>query len=37
MIVDRSYDMLIHFIHDNHYEATLKDLFEVRPDGKVKY
>ena len=37
MIIDRSYDMLIPFIHDIHYEALLKDLFEVGPDGKVKY
>ena len=37
MILDRTYDMLIPFIHDIHYEAILKDLFEVGPDGKIKY
>lgn len=37
MIIDRSYDMVLPFIHDVHYEALLKDLFEVGPEGKVKY
>jgi hypothetical protein len=37
LILDRSYDMAIPFVHDIHYEALLKDLFEVGPDGKVKY
>ena len=37
LIIDRSYDLLIPFVHDVHYEALLKDLFQVGPDGKVQY
>ena len=37
MIIDRSYDLAIPLAHDVHYEALLKDLFEVGPEGKVKY
>jgi syntaxin-binding protein 1 len=37
VIMDRNYDLATPLIHDIHYEAILKDIFEVGPDGKVKY
>lgn len=37
IILDRSYDLAVPLAHDVHYEALLKDLFEIGPDGKVKY
>ena len=37
IILDRNYDISIPLIHDVHYEALLKDLYEVGPDGNVIY
>lgn len=37
IILDRSFDLPACLIHDVHYEALFKDLFEVGPDGIVKY
>lgn len=37
IILDRSFDISSALIHDVHYEALLKDLFEVGPDGHVTY
>lgn len=37
IVLDRSFDLSSALIHDVHYEALLKDLFEVGPDGHVTY
>ena len=37
IILDRNYDMNIPLVHDIHYEAILKDLYEVGIEGKVTY
>ena len=37
IIIDRNYDLAFALSHDVHYEALLKDIFEVGLDGKVKY
>ena len=37
IILDRNYDLGTPLAHDVHYEALLKDLYEVGPDGNVSY
>jgi Sec1 family len=37
IILDRNYDLAFPLVHDVHYEALLKDLYEVGPDGNVTY
>lgn len=37
IILDRNYDLSLPLIHDVHYEALLKDLYEVANDGQVIY
>lgn len=37
IILDRNYDLAIPLAHNVHYEALLKDLYEVGPDGNVIY
>jgi hypothetical protein len=37
VVLDRSFDLTACFVHDVHYEALFKDLFEVAADGVVRY